>query len=203
LRWPEVERVVLVDLDPAVTDLARTNDRLVAQNRAALADPKVSVVNADAMSFIADSSERFDVVVLDFPDPSNYSVGKLYSTTLYTKVRRLLAPGGKLVVQSTSPLLARRSFWCVVSTLRTSGFTVMPYRVFVPSFSDWGFVLAGLESFDRPTRLPPAALAYLDPRTLEHLFDLPADVSEVPVDANRLNNQALVSYYLHEWSRWE
>lgn len=203
LRWPQVERVVLVDLDPAVTDLAHTHDRLVAQNGAALSDPKVEVINADAMRFIADSHENFDVVVLDFPDPSNYSVGKLYSTDLYTKVRRRLAPGGRLAVQSTSPLLARRSFWCVVSTLRASGFTVMPYRVFVPSFADWGFVLAGVDAFDRPTRLPPTALAYLDSRTLEHLFDLPADVGELPVEANRLNNQALVSYYLREWSRWE
>ena len=203
LRWPQVERVVLVDLDRAVTDLARTHPRLTALNRGSLSDPKVQVVNADAMSYIAESRELFDVVLLDFPDPSNFSVGKLYSTELYRRVRARLAPGGRVAVQSTSPLLSRRSFWCVVGTLRAAGFDVLPYRVFVPSFADWGFVLAGLEPVEPPTRLPPGALAYLDPSTLAHLFQLPADVSELPVEPNRLNNQALVSYYLKEWSRWE
>lgn len=203
LRWPDVAEVVLVDLDRAVTDLARTRPELVAQNRAALSDRRVTVINADAMSFIAESRESFDVVVLDFPDPSNFSVGKLYSAELYAKVRARLAQGGALAVQSTSPLLARRSFWCVVSTLRAAGFSVMPYRVYVPSFADWGFVLAGLEPRERPSGLPPGPLAYLDGATLAQLFELPRDVGELPVEPNRLNNQALVSYYLSEWSRWE
>ncbi|GMV17214.1 MAG: polyamine aminopropyltransferase [Polyangiaceae bacterium] len=203
LRWPDVERVVLVDLDRAVTDLARTRPELVAQNQGSLSDPKVQVINADAMIWVAESRESFDVIVLDFPDPSNYSVGKLYSTELYQRVRARLAPGGALGVQSTSPLLARQSFWCVVGTLRAVGLSVLPYRVYVPSFADWGFVLAGLDPVERPTRLPPGPLAYLDAHTLAQLFELPSDVGELPVEPNRLNNQALVSYYLREWSRWE
>ncbi|MBK7581486.1 MAG: polyamine aminopropyltransferase [Myxococcales bacterium] len=203
LRWPDVERVVLVDLDRAVTELARTRPELVRQNEGSFADPRVTVINADAMVWIAESHETFDVIVLDFPDPSNYAVGKLYSAELYRRVRERLAKGGALAVQSTSPLLARRSFWCIVDTLREAGFQVLPYRVFVPSFADWGFVLAKTEPVVIPTRLPPAQLRYLDPVTLTALFDLPTDVREVPAEPNRLNNQALVSYYLAEWSRWE
>jgi len=203
LRWPQVEEVVLVDLDRAVTELARTRPELVALNHGSLSDRRVRVVNADAMVWLAEGRDRFDVVILDFPDPSNYSVGKLYSTELYRRVRARLEPDGALVVQSTSPLLARRSFWCVVRTLETAGFSVQPYRVFLPSFADWGFVLARLEPFARPERLPPVELAYLDATTLRLLFELPADVARVPTEPNRLNNQALVANYLSEWSRWE
>ncbi len=203
LRWPEVESVTLVDLDSRVTDLARTRPELRTLNQNSLSDPRVHVVNADAMSFVAESRERFDVVILDFPDPSNYSVGKLYSAELYQRVRDRLAPGGALVVQSTSPLFARRSFWCVVATLRSVGLSVLPYRVFVPSFGEWGFALAKLGAVAPPTELPRAELRYLDPTTLRGLFELPADTSELPAEVNRLDNQALVGYYVDEWKRWE
>jgi spermidine synthase len=202
LRWPEVERVVLVDLDPEMTDLARTHPLLVAQNRAALSDPRVTIENADAMGWFAKSSERFDVVVLDFPDPSNYSLGKLYSLELYRSVKQLVAPGGALVVQSASPLFARRAYWCIIATLESAGFSVLPYRAFVPSFGEWGFALARLEPFDPPRELPITGLAYLDRETLAAAFALPPDLSRVEAPVNRLNNQALVTEYVEAWERW-
>jgi spermidine synthase len=203
LRWPEVESVTLVDLDHVVTDLGRENPELRKLNDGALSNPRVHVVNADAMVWLDKSQESFDVVILDFPDPNNYSVGKLYSAELYRRVRPRLAPGGALVVQSTSPLFARRSYWCVIETLESAGFSVLPYRVFVPSFGEWGFALAELAPFSAPTLLPPAKLRYLDPQTLRSLFELPPDLGRVAVRVNQLDNQALVGYYSEEWRRWE
>jgi spermidine synthase len=203
LRWPDVESITLVDLDHVVTDLARRNPKLVALNGGSLSDPRLTLVNGDAMVYIARSHERFDVVILDFPDPNNFSVGKLYSAELYRSLEARLAPGGALVVQSTSPLFARHSFWCVVETLESVGFTVLPYRVFVPSFGEWGFALAKLEPFTAPTEPPPFALSYLDRTTLRSLFELPRDSQRVATRINRLDNQALVGYYAEEWRRWE
>ncbi len=202
LRWPEVEHVSLVDLDPAMTELARHHPRLAEQNRHALEDARVEVVNADAMVWFAQPREPYDVIVLDFPDPTNFSLGKLYSTRFYAQASALLAPRGALAVQATSPYFARASFWCIVSTLREVGFTTRPYRVFVPSFGDWGYVLAARGSLPIPTALPPGPSRYLDPLTLAALFELPTDVAELPTEVNHLNNQALVTYYQEEWLRW-
>jgi spermidine synthase len=202
LRWPDAETITVVDLDPQMTSLARTHPLLTRQNQGALDDPRVQIVNADATVWLASTRERFDVVLLDFPDPTNYSLGKLYSVELYANVKRHLAPGGALVVQAASPFFARRAYWSIVATLESAGFFVLPYRVFVPSFGEWGFALAKHAPFARPQELPLTGLRFLDDRTLAAAFALPADLSRVEAPVNRLNNQALVGEYLDAWSRW-
>lgn len=202
LKWPEVTEVTLVDLDARITELAQRQPDLVRQNRRALFDPRVRVVNDDAMRWFAGATDAFDVVILDFPDPTNYSLGKLYSTRFFASARRLLAPGGALVVQSTSPLFAPAAFWCVEHTLRQSGFFVRPYHVFVPSFGEWGFLLAKREDFQPPGAVPALDLRYLDGAALRAAFAFPADMQRRPTEPNRLDNQALVNYYVSEWERW-
>lgn len=203
LRWPEVASVTVVDLDRAVTDLARSYPPLTKLNRGSLDDRRVHVVNEDAMRWFAVGEGTANVIVLDFPDPSSFSVGKLYSTAFYASVKRHLLPGGALVVQSSSPFLAKATFSCILRTLEAAGFHVRPYQAFVPSFGVWGFALARAEPFEVPTALPPAELRYLDPSALAGLFRFPGDFEPAPVEVNRLDNQALVAYYLGEWERWE
>jgi spermidine synthase len=202
LKWPEVERVTLVDLDRKVTDVARDHPALVGLNRGALGDPRVEVVNADAMRWFAETTRRFDVVILDFPDPSNYSVGKLYTERFFRTARERLDPGGALVAQSTSPFIAREAFWCVVHTLASSGYTVVPYHTFLPSFGEWGFVLGKTEPFAWPAELPELGLRFLDRAGLGSLTRFAPDLAEVTTRTNRLNNQALVGYYLDAWRRY-
>jgi spermidine synthase len=152
---------------------------------------------------MAGSRERFDVMIFDFPDPSSYSLGKLYSDHFYRMAYDRLAPGGALAVQSTSPLFARSTYWCIVTTLESAGFHVRPYHVFVPSFGEWGFALARREPFAKPAELPAwLELRYLNEATLAALFSFPVDMSRSPARVNRLDNQALVSYYVREWGRW-
>lgn len=203
LKHGDVARITLVDLDPAMTALARTLPAVRSLNGGSLDDPRVTVVNADAMAWLADLPEgrAFDLVFADFPDPNNFSLGKLYTTRLYGLVARHLAPGGALAVQSTSPLFARRSFWCIDRTIRAAGFTTRPYHAFVPSFGEWGFVLAKKEPFPVPERVL-GGLRSLDDASAAALFTLGPDMQEVGVEVNRLNNQILVRYYEDEWRRW-
>ncbi|MDA0191293.1 MAG: polyamine aminopropyltransferase, partial [Proteobacteria bacterium] len=128
LKHPQVEAVTLVDLDPAMTRLFSTAPALTALNGGALASPKVTVVNADALVWLEENTERFDFIVIDFPDPSNFSIGKLYSAAFYRLLEKHLSETGLAVVQSTSPLYARQSFWCVVTTLESAGFVATPYH---------------------------------------------------------------------------
>jgi spermidine synthase len=201
LRYPEVQSVTLVDLDPAMTRMATDYGELAELNARALKDPRVRVVNTDAMRFLAETQERFDVAIVDFPDPNNFSLGKLYTTGFYKLLQRRLAPDGVAVVQSTSPLYARQSYWCVEATLASAGFWTLPYHALVPSFGEWGYVLVAREE-SLPKRALPEGLRFLDERTLDTLVHFPADMSRVPAEVNRLNNQVLVHYYEAEWRRW-
>ncbi len=200
LRYPGVESITLVDLDPEMTKLFSTNPLLSELNQGSLRSPKLRVINADAFPWLADTDDRFDFVVVDFPDPTNFSLGKLYTTAFYRLLRRHLSEQALVVVQSTSPLFARQSFWCIVKTLEMAGLRVYPYHVYVPSFGEWGFVLAGLHAYEPPLALP-AGLRFLTEDNLATLFHFPKDMQRVDVDPNRLNDQALVRYYDREWSQ--
>ncbi len=198
LKYPGVESITLVDLDREMTDLFATHPVLKEFNMGSLRAPKVKVINADAFPWLETNREMFDFVVIDFPDPTNYSLGKLYTTAFYRLLARHLSQGGLAVAQSTSPLFARQSFWCVAETMKAAGFRTYPYHAYVPSFGEWGFVLAGKRDYEPPQSLP-AGLKYLTPGMIPQLFQFPADMGPVPAEVNRLNDQVLVRLYEREW----
>jgi len=203
LRYPELERIVLIDLDPAVTHLARTLPTLSDLNHGSLDDPRVQLVHDDAFVWLDEASrkptrELFDVVIADFPDPNNLALGKLYSQRFYELVKASLAPRGVLAVQSTSPLFARKSFWCVERTIAAAGLHTLPYHALVPSFGEWGYVLAARQELATPTRVRAEGLRYLNDTALAALFTMPTDLGPVPVEVNRLNQPVLVHYYAGE-----
>ncbi|HQQ70487.1 MAG TPA: polyamine aminopropyltransferase [Alicycliphilus sp.] len=198
LKYPVVESVTLVELDPAMTRLFGQNPTLQRLNGDALASPKLTIVNTDAFQWLQDGHETYDVIVVDFPDPTNFAIGKLYTNSFYALLDQRLAASGYAVIQTTSPLVARKSFWTVVQTIESVGLTATPYHAHVPSFGEWGFVIAGR----RPWRLPqalPEGLRFLDLKSLPLLLDFPLDMARVPAEVNRLSNQVLVHTYEQEW----
>lgn len=203
LKHPGVEKITLVDLDPAMTTLAAQMPLMRELNKGALLDRRVEVVNQDAMVWLNEQRqlEPYDLAFIDFPDPHTYSVGKLYTTRFYKLLRKALAPDGIASIQSTSPLMARKSFWCINATVEAAGFQTRPYNLPVPSFGVWGFVLASPAPFDMPkTTLPD--LRYLTDGTLVAMFAFPRDMDRLPTEINRLDNQVLVHLYAAEWKRW-
>jgi len=200
LKHPAVEHITLVDLDAEVTRLFRDDERLATLNGQALRSPKLRVVNTDAYTWLERNDEVFDAVVIDFPDPSNHALGKLYTTSFYSLVERRLAASGWLVVQSTSPLVARHSFWTVVATLEAVGLATTPYHALVPSFGEWGFIIAGRRPWRPPTTLPDG-LRYLTLDGLPSLLHFPPDMARVPAEPNRLSNQVLVQLFEQEWGK--
>lgn len=201
LRYPQIEQVTLVDLDSVMTQLFATQEMLVRLNASSLLSPKVRIVNTDAFTWLREQREQFDCIIADFPDPSNFSIGKLYTTAFFEKVRAALADGGAFVSQCTSPYVARKSFWCIDATLRATGFRTEPYHCYVPSFGEWGFVLAAREPLQIQPRLPDG-LRFLAPDNFASLFDFPPDMARVETEVNRLNNQALVRYFDAEWANY-
>jgi spermidine synthase len=198
LRYPQIESIVLVDLDPAMTRLFSSAPLLVQLNGGALNDARVRIVNDDAARWLEEHVDTFDFIVADFPDPSSFALGKLYSTGFYRLVKQHLAPGGRLVVQSTSPYYARRSFWTIVATLDAVGLKTAPYHALVPSFGEWGYVLAGEETPTLPAAYPQG-LRFLTVAGTADLFHFPGDMSRVPAEPNRLDEQGLVRVFEDEW----
>ena len=200
LKYPSVERVTLVDLDAHVTQLFSTQPLLRELNHDSLLSPKLKVINADAYAWLEANTGSYDVIVVDFPDPTNFSIGKLYTTSFYRLVDQHLSASGYAVVQTTSPLIARKSFWTVATTLEAAGLTTTPYHAHVPSFGEWGFILASRRPYRMPTALP-AGLRFLSPADLPTLFDFPLDMARVPTEVNRLSNQVLVQTFEEEWGK--
>jgi spermidine synthase len=200
LRYPSVQGITLVELDANMTQLFSTHDALVRLNAGSLRSPRLKVVNTDAFRWLQDTNEVFDVIIVDFPDPTNFSLGKLYTTSFYASMEKHLSASGYAVIQTTSPLVARESFWTVVATLEAVGLSTAPYHADVPSFGEWGYVIAS----HRPYRLPealPEGLRFLARDSVPLLFDFPRDMARVPAEPNRLSNQVLVTTYVREWGK--
>ncbi len=198
LKYPSVESVTQVELDPEMTKLFSTHPVLSTLNQHALTQPRVHVINDDAFRWLDQNSDRFDYIVADFPDPTNYSLGKLFTTTFYRLAAKHLSAGGLIVVQSTSPLFARQSYWCIVETVKQAGLRAYPYHVYVPSFGEWGYVIGSLAPFEPPQQLP-SGLRFLSARNVAEMFVFPNDMTPVAAEPNRLNDQILVRYYEREW----
>lgn len=200
LKYPSVESITLVELDPHMTKLFTEHATLAALNGGALKSPKVKVVNTDAFQWLQQGEDMFDVIVVDFPDPTNFAIGKLYTNSFYALLDKRLSASGYAVIQTTSPLVARQSYWTVATTIESVGLSATPYHAHVPSFGEWGYIIASR----RPYRLPdalPEGLRFLTPQTLPLLFDFPKDMARVPAEVNRLSNQTLVTTYEREWGK--
>lgn len=203
LKYPSVETITLVDLDGAVTQLFNSNALLTNLNENALHSPKLTVINEDAFVWIKDQTKKYDVVVIDFPDPSNYSLGKLYTNTFYRELDHILDPKGLVVIQSTSPYFARKSFWIIDETLRNVGFDTLPYHAYIPSFGEWGFVLASRSSVGNTLGTLPEKLKFLSQATFQEMIHFPQDMNRVETGVNSLNNQLLVQVFEKEWSNYQ
>ncbi|MDX2248861.1 MAG: polyamine aminopropyltransferase [Bacteroidia bacterium] len=221
LKYPEVKQIDLVDLDPEITKLGSLHPVFVRLNDSSLNHPKVHIFNEDAYKFVEKSSDFYDVVIIDLPDPNNTSLGKLYSREFYFLLRKRLSVGGVFVTQSTSPYFAPQAFWCIYRTIKEEFDQTIPYQVYVPSFGQWGFNLA----INEPGKIrsedgsfPQQAIAeshkyldlygagknlrFLNTETLPSIFSFDGDTREVEVEVNQLDNQVLIQYYEKSWDDW-
>jgi spermidine synthase len=200
LKYPNIKTVTLVDLDKGMTELFKSNKMLLGLNENSLLSPKVKVINADAFTWLRQQKQKFDFMVIDFPDPSNYSVGKLYTNSFYILAKNVLAPGGIMVVQSTSPYVAPKSFWTIDTTLRSVGMHTIPYHNYVPSFGEWGYIMAT----ETPVYKMPAAfmpgMRFITKESLNQMLYFPKDMAKVKTEVNKLNNQVLVKCFEDEWA---
>ncbi|MGA4840600.1 polyamine aminopropyltransferase [Streptomyces sp. G45] len=159
LRHFGVRRVDVVDGDPGLVDLARTDPALSDLNGHVYRDPRVHVRHADAFRWLrGPRPPRYDVVLSDLPDPGITASTKLYAQEFYGLVTRVLRPGGRLAVHAGPAAARPHTYWTVDATLRAAGYATAPYRLTgrpagyaagpdrtadrTAAPRDWGFVLA-------------------------------------------------------------
>ena len=202
LKYPQVKQVTLVDLDEGMTKLFKTNEMLVKHNHNSLNDQRVTVINADAFIWIKESKEKYDVIIIDFPDPSNYSLGKLYTTNFYRVLNNSMQSSAVVSVQTTSPYFAPKSYWCVQETIASIYPNSAAYHTYVPSFGEWGFSLFSPDMKINLNRVnhQVEGLKHYDYR-FEKLTDFSEDMGPREVEINRLDNQILIRYFDEEWSK--
>ena len=202
LKYDDIEEIIVVDLDPAITDLAKTHPLLVDLNDNAMNNERVTIVNQDAFKYLEDSTNLYPVIIIDLPDPNNETLSKLYSTAFYKLVREHLTRDGAFITQATSPYFVREAYWTIVTTIEASDFNVLPLRTHVPSFGEWGFVLGTLVQ-DPTISLPENIdLQYLTQNVLETATYFDPDTDRVPAQVNTLNTPILPRIYENGWRQW-
>lgn len=205
LKFTEIENITIVDLDPEVFKLGKENPYVSKINGGALHNEKVNLVSDDAMAFLKNTDQYFDLIISDLPDPSNESVARLYSSAFFKLIKTRLTPYGVFATQATSPFHTNKAFWCIYETVKNSGFNyTYPYHTYVPSFGDWGFVLATDYAIENPALVPQVQTQYLDSIIVKKLFYFEQDIDHPgDIEVNQLDRLPLLDYFLKEWSKWK
>jgi spermidine synthase len=197
-----------------VTELFSTNPDLVALNGGALLDERVEVVNTDAWVWAAEGhgDAVFDVIIADLPDPKSIALSKLYSVEFYGMMMERLSGVGLFVTQAGSPTFAAEAFWITEATLAATrnpvapgqGLGTVPYQVYLPSFGNWGFVMAG-PGTPEAARVPelPDGLRFLNADVWRGAQAFGEDqVLAGDAAVNTIQGHPLVAAYQRGWDFW-
>lgn len=144
LRYDSVDSITLVDIDPAMTNLGKEQRVLKDLNDNSLNDSRVTIRNEDAFKYVQNTSENYDVILVDLVDPSNERIAKLYSRQFYTMLAARLSPGGAFITQATSSYFTPNAFGQIALTMDAANPSrvTVPLAQNVPSFGEWGFLMS-------------------------------------------------------------
>lgn len=200
LKYNDVKSITLVDLDPGVVELCKTNPLIVNLNEGVLTNEKVNIIHMDAYTYLEETNKKFDVVFVDLPDPNNEALNKLYTTVFYRLINRTLTKNGVVAIQSTSPFYATDAYWCIRKTVAQEFAYSDGYHLYIPSFGDWGFTIASKVPINKDKKLS-VKLRYLTDELVESMFifgkDEMSDMEDIKI--NSLLNPVLFDYYQNAW----
>ena len=203
LKYKDVKKITLVDLDPAMTELSKNDKHISKLNEGSLSNPKVHIVNDDAYKYIEECNEYFDVIIIDLPDPNNTALARLYSKEFYQNVKNHLSKTGIIVTQASSPFFSPEAFWCINETIKSAGFEhTYPYHGYVPSFGDWGFVMASNINYDVNKFKLTVKTKYLTEDVFRSSFVFGKDLMRENIKPSTLDKPTISEYYLSGWKYW-
>ncbi|MFA8300400.1 MAG: polyamine aminopropyltransferase [Hyphomicrobiales bacterium] len=206
LKYPSVDSITLVDLDPAMTELALTHPVLTKMNENSLSDSKVRVINQDGFSFIEKSLSFYDVIIIDLPDPKTVELSRLYSKEFYTICKKQMRPGGVMITQSGSPYYAARAYKCIEKTFDAAGLNTLPLHNQIPTLGEWGWVI-GSSSMNRETmknkllssKIENYNTKWINKEAMSMITSFGKDYflhDNIEIEVNQVHNPVLYHYYL-------
>jgi spermidine synthase len=210
LKYKDIENITVVDLDPRMVEIFKTQPDLVKLNKEAFFDERVNVVNEDAFQFMKQTESWYDVILVDLPDPNDESLNKLYTFEFYSLLRNHLNPEGAIMVQATSPVFAREVYWTIDKSIEETGLYTENLHVDIPSFGNWGFVLASRKELDLQNATITVPTQYLTSDLLSSFTrfgkdedqNIIKDGEKVILRPNTLIRPVLIEMYEKAWENY-
>ena len=198
LSHDSVTRVVMVDIDREVVELCRKH--LPNHHRGSFDDPRLELHHADALKFLEDTQDRYDVIIIDLPDPLEAGPAyMLFTQEFYHLVKDRLKPQGLMVAQSghTGPTFYEQCFSIVANTIGSVFPAVYASEAFIPSYgSTWGFVIGSMgpdptslsvrEVDSRIEKRVGPNLRFFDGLTHRGMFSVPKYLRDAIADETRI-----------------
>jgi spermidine synthase len=189
LKHPSLDQVTLVELDGKVVEIARKYFGEI--HKGAFDSPRLRLLIQDGLKFIAETTEKFDLIVLDLPDPIGPATA-LYEEAFFRDCKRALAPGGALTLHLGSPVSRPERVSEHYKRLANVFAVVRPYTMFIPLYGClWAMAccsdtlapteISAAEVDRRIARRGLTDLQYYNGATHHAVFALPNFVRELTV----------------------
>ncbi|MFB6307466.1 MAG: polyamine aminopropyltransferase [Flavobacteriales bacterium] len=191
----------IVDIEGEMFKIAKENHYIKKMNNDALSSPKIDLITKDAFLYIKEKAKKYDLIISDLPDPNNPGLARLYSEQFYKYLQKRLDQNGIFITQATSPYFATKAFRCISKTIKKSGFDhVDEYHVRVPSFGDWGFVMASQHIPFKKSGEIDVPVKYLNKGVVRSAFYFGKDLyTKKPVKTSSIDKPLVLDYYLEGW----
>ncbi len=201
LAHRSVERATMIDLDQEVVELCRIY--LPNHHQGSFDDPRTNLLHEDARSYLENTSDSYDAIILDLVDPlEGGTAALLYTQEFYSIAKSRLNPGGVLATQSGPAGLLNFSecFTTIFNTLGTLFDHIKSAQVHIPAFQTlWGFTIASDTPFPQVSERDVDAevarrlskpLKYYDGESHRNMFALPRFQREGLNSEKRVNRDA-------------
>jgi len=204
LQYPEVESIVLVDLDPKMVALAKSHSSLLKMNQGSLTHKKVEVLHQDAFIYARDAKEKYDLIIVDLPDPRTIDINKLYTKGFYWYLSNMLTDGGTVITQAGSPYFATKAFYCIEKTMKSAGLNTLTIHNQVITMGEWGWVIGSnhLNTYQMKNQLQSTDFSQIEHKWLTNeavglltSFGKPM-IDTTGIQINTLASPVLPNYYL-------
>ena len=200
LKYDDVKKITLVDLDPEMIELGKSNAIFNAINENAFQNEKVQLISKDAFTFLENSDVTYDVIIVDLPDPNNVDLNKLYTKEFYKLCYLRLSDKGVFITQSGSPYYATKAFYCINKTLETASFHTLPLRNQILTLGEWSWIIGSkdpisLDDFNKMS-FESKNLKWLNKEALPGLtaFGKPL-IDTTGIEVNTIFSPTLYRYY--------
>jgi len=170
LRYKSIHKIDLVDLDPDMVNLAKLNPHMRKLNESSMTDPRVNITIADAKDWLSHPvSQKYDLIIVDFPDPTSKELWDLYTIKVYKQLVSRLEDGGVIAIQGST--YNTNSYRKIFDRLNKVFPFILGYHTATPSIFCGFFILSFFPV--KIHRSIPNKCKYLTPNLANQLLGLP------------------------------